>query len=83
MSHDPPSVEEISHLVYHDFAAQMHEKYVVPNQVCQVCKKNPSVRINRWGPIKACCQSCLDEEYQRFLDACREDEEYRQKYGDD
>lgn len=78
---DPPSVEEISQEVYNNFAAEMHEKYVTPGKLCE-CGK-PAVRINRWGSIKACCQSCLDDEMARFNEHCRAEREYEEKYGDD
>jgi hypothetical protein len=34
--------------------------------VCQVCGKNKSFRINRFGPIKACCIDCLNKEQQNI-----------------
>jgi hypothetical protein len=78
---DPPSVEQISNEVYNNFAAEMHEKYVTPGKICEKCGDNPAVKINRWGQIKACCQSCLDEEMAIFNEHCEAERKYEEEYG--
>ena len=63
---DSPSIEDISNKVYLNFAMEMHKKYVPEGKICEKCSKNLAVRINRWGPIKACCNACLEEEMAVF-----------------
>lgn len=63
-----------------DFVEQM-QGHVLANPVCEVCDRRPSVRINRWGTIKACCQDCLDEEQRRFDEHCAAEREYDEEYG--
>lgn len=60
-----PTVRDISNSVYREFAIRMHRR-VIDNPVCEVCKQHPSVRINRWGTIRACCTNCLNDELQRY-----------------
>ena len=52
------------------FATQMHDKYVPEGKICDGCKVNKALRINRWGSIKAFCNECLKEEYSRFEEQC-------------
>lgn len=75
-----PTVEELSRDVYLDFAARM-QHVVVENPVCQECGKNPSVMINHWGPIKAMCRSCLDEEQRKFDQHVKESIEADERWG--
>lgn len=70
------SVDKICRDVYMEFAASQHE-HVIKNPICEVCTKNPSVRINRWGPIKACCWECLGNEMRQYEEFCKEDENER------
>lgn len=76
-------VERIAREVYLEFAASQ-QHVVVENPVCQVCDKHPSVQINRWGSIKACCPECLDEELRRFeafhQEQCQIEEEWLRDY---
>ncbi len=68
---DVPSIDQISNQVYLDFAAE-NRKVVEQNPICQKCNKNPSVQINRWGQILACCQACLNEELEDFNRYCEQ-----------
>lgn len=52
--------------VYLEFANK-HQKIIIDYAVCQICEENPSVRITRWGKVKAACQSCLNKEYENFV----------------
>ena len=61
------SFEDMSRNIYLNFAMMpINIKRLQDNPVCEACKTRPSVRINRWGPIKACCEECLVEEQRRF-----------------
>ena len=59
------SVEQLSKQTYEEFAYKMMDR-VKNNPTCEKCKIHPSVKINRWGSIKACCTYCLDEEIAAF-----------------
>lgn len=74
------SYSEISHDVYMDFAATMRH-VVLANPTCQECGDRPSTQINRWGPIKAMCNQCLNAEQARFDAHCAEQEEADRLYG--
>ena len=79
------TTDDMSHEIHNNFASKMHDKYVTPGKICEKCKEHPAVKINRWGEIKACCQSCLDEEWKVF-DAHRKadreaEREWEEKYG--
>ena len=79
MIQQPPTVTELSRDAYLSFA-ETQQHVVVANPICQECKSRPSVQINHWGPIKAMCNECLDEEQQRFDQHVREQAEYDRKY---
>lgn len=80
---DVPSVDELSRQVYREFANQPQQlAHVAAHPVCEVCGRAPSVRINHWGPIKACCEGCLVKEQQDFDAYCAEDERIRKELGD-
>lgn len=68
-------IQRIIDQVHNDFAKKMHEKYITPGKICDVCEENPAVRINRWGTIQACCNDCLNKELEEFNRFCREQEE--------
>lgn len=65
--------ETMADQVYNDYAALMHEQYITPDKMCDGCKLEKAIKINRWGTIKAFCQSCLDEEYRKFEEAFEEE----------
>lgn len=80
---DEFDVEKMAHELYLEHASK-YEQYVKDNPICEICKKNPSIRINRWGTIKASCQSCLEEEYRSFVEqntSYWEDNEEDDSYG--
>lgn len=75
---DVPTVEDFSYSLYRELAARMHQ-VVIDHPVCEVCEQRPSVQINRWGRIRACCVNCLDDEWRRFNESrlCEENDENR------
>lgn len=74
MSHNKDcSVERMTQEVYDEFAYRMRDR-VTEHPICEECGQAPSVKINRWGTIKACCQTCLDAELNAFYDFCKEEE---------
>lgn len=68
-------MSEVADKVYMEFANKFHQ-FVVDNPICQVCKLNPSIRINRWGKVKACCEQCLIREYNDFIERTKESDNY-------
>jgi hypothetical protein len=75
-----PTVDELAHQEYL-IAAARHKNVVEENPVCQKCRENPSVAINRWGTILAVCADCLKDELRAFEKSCRDTAEARE--GDD
>ncbi len=71
---DVPSVDQIAYEEYQKFAQQM-DCLVRLHPICQKCSKNNSVRISRWGPIIAMCESCLADELKKFEEYHRQSEE--------
>lgn len=72
-------VDRLAEEVYLEFAGRM-QYLVAANPVCEVCRVAPSVRVNRWGALRACCQNCLDEELRRFEEWCAENRD-RDEFG--
>ena len=82
-NNDEFDVEKMAYNIYLEHASK-YEEYVKEHSICEICKENPSIRINRWGTIKAACQSCLNQEYESFLQQNQsyldDEEEYEYEY---
>lgn len=65
--------------VYYEFAQSQHS-HVLTHPTCEICKQRPSVRITRWGTIKAACLECLGEELEAFNEYCAEEERLQKAY---
>lgn len=68
-------MSEVTDKVYMEFANKFHQ-FVIDNPICQMCNLNPSIRINRWGKVKACCEQCLIQEYNDFIERTKESDNY-------
>lgn len=64
--------DEMAAEVHREFASHpRNQKQIADNPLCQICGLGSTVSINRWGPIKAACRECLDEELRRFEEQTR------------
>lgn len=60
-----PTVAEPTHDACSSFA-QMMQRIVTDNVICQGCNKAASGQVSQCGPVKALCGECLEEEQKRF-----------------